>query len=188
MMNEERWFSYPIWWTMAEYEHHQELLEYCLLRKAYDDGNLKSNIGGWQSSDIYSDSDRTIGKFCAFLQPYLNTLNEKIKIKLIIDNFWININGFGTTNDLHTHPRSYISGVFYVKAEENQGNICFENPLRHFNQFMYGDSIFLDPIVYHTPETSKLLLFPSFLPHSVLTNKTNIDRISIAFNTKIVNE
>ena len=187
-MIEERWFSYPIWCDMVEYEHYEELLKYCLLRKAYDNGKLFSNRGGWQSSDLYFHTDEVMNKFCKFLQYHLNILSEKIKIKLVINNLWININGYQTTNDIHTHPGSYISGVFYVKAEENQGDICFENPLKHINYFIYEDSIFLDSYVYHKPQTGKLLLFPSSLPHSVLSNETNIDRISISFNTKVVYE
>ena len=187
-MIEERWFSYPIWCDMVEYEHHEELLKYCLLRKVYDDGRVLSNNGGWQSSELFFNTDDVMNKLCIFLQQHLNFLNEKIEKKLVINNLWININGYQTTNATHTHPLSYISGVFYVKAKENQGDICFENPLKYFNQFMYGEPTFLDSYVYHKPRTGKLLLFPSSLPHSVLPNETNIDRISISFNTKVVNE
>lgn len=184
-MFEERWFSYPIWSNIVSYEHHEELLKYCLLRKAYDDGKSFSNRGGWHSSDLDFHTDDVINRFSKFIQYHLNILSEKIKVKLVINNLWININGYQTRNDTHTHPGAFISGVFYVKAEENQGDICFENPLRYFNQFMYDDPIFLDRHVCHKPRTGKLLLFPSSLPHSVLSNETNIDRISISFNTII---
>ena len=187
-MIEERWFSYPIWHNIIQYEHHEELLKYCLLRKAYDDGNVKSNRGGWQSSNLFPNTDETINKLCRFLQHYLNTLTEKIEKKLAITNLWININGYGTTNNLHSHPGSYISGVFYVKAKENQGNICFQNPLKEFNQFIYNEPTFLEKYIHYVPETGKLLLFPSSLPHLVSSNETNIDRISIAFNTTVVYE
>lgn len=186
-MIEERWFSYPIWHDMVEYEHHEELLKYCLLLKVYD-GRTISNKGGWQSFDLFFNTDETMNKLCVFLQHYLNILSEKIGKKLNINNLWININGYQTTNNLHTHPASYVSGVFYVRAKENQGDICFENPLKYFNQFMYDNTNFLDDDVYYKPKTGKLLLFPSSLSHSVLSNETNIDRISISFNTKVVNE
>ena len=187
-MIEERWFSYPIWHNIIEYEHHKELLDYCLLRKGYDDGRILSNKGGWQSSDLFFNTDETTNKLCAFLQHYLNILSEKIKIKFKIDNLWININGSETSNQIHVHPNSYISGVFYVKAKENQGDICFKNPLEYFNEFMYMKNNFLDSNVHYKPKTGMLLLFPSSLPHFVLPNRTNIDRISIAFNTKVVKE
>ena len=185
-MIEERWFSYPIWYNTVEYEHHEELLKYCLLRKAYDNGRILSNNGGWQSSDLYFNSDDVINKFSKFIQHHLNILSEKIKIKLVINSLWININGYQNSNIIHTHPGSFISGVFYVKAEENQGDICFQNPLKHFNDFMYINYAFLDTNVFYQPKTGKLLLFPASLPHSVLSNETNIDRISISFNTKVV--
>jgi uncharacterized protein (TIGR02466 family) len=187
-MIEERWFSYPIWCDMVEYEHHEELLKYCLLRKAYDDGRVLSNHGGWQSLPLHSNIDEVMNKFCIFLDTYVKKINKIIKRELKIANLWININGYKTLNHLHTHPLSYISGVFYVKANENQGDICFENPLRYFNQFAYNGAEFVESFVNHKPQTGKLLLFPSSLPHSVLSNETNIDRISISFNTKVVNE
>lgn len=187
MMNEERWFSYPVWFETIKYSFHEELTNYCLLRKGYDDGNIKSNKGGWQSSDLFETTDATINCFCKFLQPYLDFVGKKYEKKILIANLWININGYNTSNEVHTHPNSYISGVFYVRGKEDQGDIVFENPLKYIYQFMYGRSFFESEIFYK-PQTGKLILFPSCLPHSVLPNQTNIDRISIAFNTKVVNE
>jgi len=187
-MIEERWFSYPIWYTSTQYKFHDELLKYCLLRKAYDDGNIKSNRGGWQSSDLHSKTDEVISNFCLFLQPYLDFVGKKYKKKFSILNLWININGYNTLNETHTHPGSYISGVFYVRGGDKQGDICFENPLKYINQYIYGVPSFFEFDINYKPETGKLLLFPSSLPHSVLPNETNIDRISIAFNASVISE
>ena len=91
----------------------------------------------------------------------------------------------GSYNHLHNHVGAVFSGVYYVHAEENQGNIQFER--------MDGAESFLPDYVekqtYYSAgratypcKTNGLLIFPGWLKHSVQGNQSNIDRISISFN------
>jgi hypothetical protein len=38
----------------------------------------------------------------------------------------------------------------------------------------------------YEPKSSKLILFPSSLPHSVEINNTEEDRVSMSFNVKLI--
>ena len=91
---------------------------------------------------------------------------------------WVNISNFGNYNIIHNHRNnldfdnegSIVSGILYLKIPENGGGLNFYNPL----------DINLNH--YHEPKEGQLLLFDSFLPHSVDANLSQEDRISIAFN------
>jgi uncharacterized protein (TIGR02466 family) len=116
-----------------------------------------------------------------------------------ISNWWININSKNNTNILHVHPQSYISGAYYVKCDpELHGSISFDTPLK-VKKVMFGEDIepnedqeqnhFTTETWSYPPEVGKLLLFPSWLEHSVNSNLTDDIRVSISFNSQArVNE
>lgn len=91
---------------------------------------------------------------------------------LPMDEFWFNIARPGESTGWHDHKdRSVLSGVYYLKVPDNAGDILFRKRDK-------------DKIVEWNirSETGKLILFYSNIEHSVTINKSNHDRISIAFN------
>jgi hypothetical protein len=84
----------------------------------------------------------------------------------------------------HTHPNSFISGVFYLSHSnpEDGGNTLFykEQPsLWRKNIFSHRQGEWFRI----RPEAGKLILFPSMLYHSVEPHNSESPRYSIAFNT-----
>ena len=91
---------------------------------------------------------------------------------LPMDEFWFNIARPGESTGWHDHKdRSVLSGVYYLKVPDNAGDILFRKRDK-------------DKIVEWNirSETGKLILFHSNIEHSVTINKSNHNRISIAFN------
>ena len=91
---------------------------------------------------------------------------------LPMDEFWFNIARPGESTGWHDHKdRSVLSGVYYLKVPDNAGDILFRKRDK-------------DKIVEWNirSETGKLILVHSNIEHSVKINKSNHDRISIAFN------
>lgn len=97
---------------------------------------------------------------------------------------WVNIYGQGHTQEVHQHANSVISGIYYVKAPEGSGELLFHSP--------YHDTM-LDPptrkpnginnnMVSFTPREGMMVLFRSFVKHSVKPTVGMEERISIAFN------
>jgi uncharacterized protein (TIGR02466 family) len=183
-MNEEKWFEYPIWYSQENYEHNEELLKYCYYKKTCENGLIKSNVGGWHSTNLKVENEDVLKNFFTFLNSKLSLLNEKFSYKFELSTLWININSFGNSNKLHVHPGALLSGVYYVKANEDQGEISFYHPLSFYNDFIFNKlgSKMVDSYVTYKPKTGKLIIFPSLLPHEVLSNSTDCDRISISFN------
>jgi len=97
---------------------------------------------------------------------------------------WLNIYNEGHAQEVHHHPNAIISGIYYAKAPPGSGNLLIHSP--------YSE-IMLDPpvrkpnrlnikIMPIKPEEGMMILFRSFVKHSVKPTKGKEERISIAFN------
>ena len=125
------------------------------------------------------------------ISEYINEMIEcysknilQSKNSLIVTQSWANKNKKGERHHKHTHSNSIISGVFYLKSNENLPPIHFhkKNP-DHF-QFDSESINLLNCDSFSLPtESGELLLFPSTLEHSVPINQIDDTRISISFNT-----
>lgn len=115
---------------------------------------------------------------------YVDTSQWMIRIH----ESWSHITTNGGYHDYHTHPYSSWCGIFYVDAgdsdaENNNGNNRFYTPLTINPEigFEYIAHTFHDPVV----ETGKLVIFPSYIPHSAMPYFGKKDRIVVAYNAEI---
>jgi uncharacterized protein (TIGR02466 family) len=90
---------------------------------------------------------------------------------------------------VHYYANSLISGVLYLEVNQDTGAICFHKDKFYNN--LWGETLCIDfetvteyntKVIGITPSQFDILLFPSFLTHSVLNNDSDIDRYSLAFN------
>lgn len=90
---------------------------------------------------------------------------------------------------MHTHDRFELSGVYFVKAPQPShklsGVLQFLNP--SYRSGPYSELFEkMNPQAYTvTPIEGQMLIFPSTMPHWVLPNDENDERISIAFNVRL---
>ena len=113
---------------------------------------------------------------------------EKQKQKIRISNMWAIINTGGSANTRHQHGNSTISGAYYVRAPKNSGDIVFYDPrqsrlvrkpkISKLNN-LNGEEVNIKPT------DGLLVLFPSYLYHSVNENLSNEERIVISFNVDL---
>ena len=183
------WFPTLIW--QADLPDSQksvlsEMKESVLsIKEKNPDGVKKTNYGGWQSKDYksFSDKFKLIGNK---LNETIKTCAEQIGVpELNLKNYWININRYGDYNTVHNHRGAILSGVFYIDVpDENMGNINFFRdddinyylpPLEKYNNFT-GEK------ATYTPKSGRVLIFPSWLRHSVDGSKSEKQRISMSFN------
>ena len=156
-------------------------------------GRKISNRGGWQSNQITIQKDRS-----ELLKQIITNSVSKLPISegvYAAVEGWKNINEPGNFNVKHNHPRSNLSGVLWIKAPKDSGNIVFTSP-HIFNRYQeldsYTDEFKLNSNCYMTyyfpPKEGRLLIFPSDLEHEVKENKSDEDRISYSFNITLVHE
>ena len=126
------------------------------------------------------------------VEKYTSDVLE-LKNKLSISNIWFNYNTKKCSNGAHVHPDSVVSGVFYVKTPPHSGDIVFhrEDAFVYFARHAFKDKDFKKFNFFNsrywsiTPEENTLLLFPSWLLHSVTENITEKERLSFSFNFKL---
>ena len=171
-----------------------------------DQGVQHSNDGGWQSAqDFYTwcgDSGMELLSFAA----NLGTENTLVFSADGVSRggvdwqvaAWANVSRRHSQNAAHVHPGSFWSGCFYVDdggidgGDHLGGAIEFQDPrgpapIMHAPHLKFAVkgcvSAGLGERIY--PKTGQLLLFPSWLSHSVTRYTGDGTRISIAFNLSL---
>jgi len=172
-----------------------ELESYILdLKKKDKDGQRKSNYGGWHSPFFDQKNDNIPKKFAKIFEEFykkviINEMGWKYDSnKVKIEAMWSIINKKGSFNIQHNHPNAYLSSAYYVRHPEKSGSIKFFDPreqksIRYPKIKNYTDISAV--ITEITPKEGDLLIFPSYLYHSVGENLSEDDRIIVSFNVDI---
>jgi len=87
----------------------------------------------------------------------------------------------------HLHPNCLFSGVYYVKSNSKSGRLKIMDPRPGAQMYMParksgdpGQDMYRD--VNIEPIEGRMIMFPSWLWHSVEQNESNDIRISVSFN------
>ena len=197
-------FSTPLKCQQFEIDS-KALSEFCYGVQKTDTGTKKSNSGNaWQSNNLdivnHLEKNEIFKLLVSNISTCGNVFAQELGIvpNVIIQNMWINISKTGGYNTNHVHPKSILSGCFYVKTPENCGSIVFTNPTKnlinaYIDYWHLMDEGKLDnsPLSHSEwqihPKENNIVLFPSWLEHYVNDNKSDEDRISISFNFAILN-
>lgn len=185
-MHTELWFPSVIWSSIIHMIDNTALKQWAYDRKKDDRGRVISNYNGYQSVDLLPGAHKEIDKLVEHLDLEMNACAKQVGLKEVeLYNIWLNINPPGSYNHLHNHVGSVFSGVYYVSAEPNQGNIQFERTdgaEYHLPELVEKDTYFTSTRATYAAKTGALYIFPGWLKHSVQGNRSNTDRISISFN------
>ena len=165
-----------------------KLIDYVYnLQKQNPTGVDISNRGGWQSPTLNLSKDNDLLR--NFLIECLSDIPFIEKQTSLQFDAWVNINKKGNHNIRHIHPTSNLSGVLWIKCPEKCGEIVFTSPYEFvgFKELeSYSDKFIKENNAYISyrinPKEGYMILFPSHLAHRVNENKSDEDRISVAFN------
>jgi len=105
---------------------------------------------------------------------------------------WYNINRYGDHHAPHTHPKSCLSGTYYVRVppapasvddpRAEPGCISFYDPRTGANMISVGPESDARATRVVRPSAGTLLIWPSPLQHYVHPNLSEEPRVSISFN------
>jgi len=102
-----------------------------------------------------------------------------------ITGCWANVSSHGYPHRPHIHPNNYLSGAYYVKTAPGADAIDFHDPRPQAGlvvpQARNQDLANPDRITLDVSE-GMLVMFPAWLQHSVPPNRSDVTRISVAFN------
>ena len=142
---------------------------------------------GWQSEqtlhqrDEFRDLISCVSNVAKSILRFLRISQEAFEIT----GCWATVLAKGAIHKTHSHPNNFLSGVYYVRVYPGADTINFHDPRSQTR-------IIRPPVVELTAENTDqvvvrvtngtLLMFPSYLEHSVDTNMIAEERISISFN------
>lgn len=188
-------FSTPVW-TSTIKNHSSinvEIEKYIKSIESYDvEGLQKSNLKGWHSPNFDLKSREVIN--------YVNSVSPNINEALVdmgwdiknqnveIQSMWSIINRSGAANSRHIHGNCFISAAYYVRAPKDCGDIIFHDPRSeptYFHPRVSAPNKLNTNIIRITPKEGLLILFPSYIYHSVDANKSNQERTVISFNINL---
>ena len=143
--------------------------------------------GGWQSDKDLHHLDQFRG-LVACIHDAAKSVLDFLNIgdgAFELTGLWANMNPKGAAHPIHSHPNNFVSGVYYLSTHEGADTVNFHDPRAQ-------TGIIRPPITVLTAENTDqvvvkvnngtLLMFPSWLPHSVDPNGSEETRISTSFN------
>ena len=99
--------------------------------------------------------------------------------------YWIQDYSKNESHSSHTHGDTLISGVYYVRANNNAGNLKFTNPNPLFNVTNLKESPKNEINFEIQPKKGLLILFPGWLLHETMASPMDdCVRTCLAFNIK----
>jgi len=187
-------FGTPVWDRNIELNEDTRnylITEYKILSENTE-GVPKYEAGGWQSEFI---------KYKPPLIPTVeNELHEAVrgwsfdtiksgyknKMPLKLDGYVINVN-YGTSyNKKYISPnKALFVATYFLTAPDPDAHVVFYHGYPYITDFMHTleaeDHTLTYPVVHYEPKVGRCLLYPSWLPVSILPGKTDEKRITIDF-------
>lgn len=143
--------------------------------------------GSWQSGQDLHNCDQLVD-LVSCIHSTAQTVLRFLKVgdsAIEITGCWVNINASGAAHAIHSHPNNFLSGTYYIRTHPGANSINFHDPRPQ-------TGIIRPPVTELTSQNADqvvvtvsdgmLLMFPSYLAHSVGPNESGMLRISISFN------
>lgn len=129
-------------------------------------------------------------ELCHWFEQCLTLVKRKHyndDVNIVITSCWVNKTSFAEKHHRHYHPNSILSGIFYLNTLNHSQTRFFQSDyysgkgvckyLDISNKFEHKEAIF--------PEEGVLVIFPSYIEHDVIHNKSKDERYTISFNSFI---
>jgi uncharacterized protein (TIGR02466 family) len=106
--------------------------------------------------------------------------------RLEMTDCWTNIMQRGAAHGSHLHPRSAVSGTYYVETPRGSPGLKFEDP--RLSRMIAAPSrgasapAMMRPHIEYPARAGHVVLFESWLRHEVPACRVHAERISISFN------
>ncbi len=190
-------FSSPVFrGVVPDFVSHQgQLVSHIReLRKNDSEGASRSNLRGWHSSvKLHEDKDEHISWLFGNLDGFVyacivNFMDNTEPGKLEIMTSWANINSSGSWNMPHMHLPADWSGVVYIDVPEDMAQVKGDGDLILIDPSPHGATYRRPGTVNICPDTGHVILFPGYQMHMVAPQFGNSERISVAFNYRLVAE
>lgn len=175
-------------------ELNAQLREMILARERTTPSVAKSNQGGWQSPpDFFESSEPTVATLAKLVVGAVNIATARADVP---PNFrvrfqlygWAAVNRKGHYNTTHVHPMSTWSGTYYVDAGDEdhapEAALEFAHPIAASVMNFFPGILPSARLV--RPQSGMIIVFPSYLQHSVRMYGGERPRICVPFNAHLI--
>ena len=135
---------------------------------------------------------RVLEQFPKMKQMFTHISNRLVKEglnydnKLEISSSWFTKTHKGESSPMHDHKNCVFSAVYYYgDYDDKVGNLIFKNPIVNLTSYRLNvgkSNKFNTYDIEITPQSGSLLIFPSYVSHKIDVHKSDIPRLSLAFN------
>jgi len=180
-------FPEPVYFTTLERELTKGELKEINTQKTL----TYTNVSNITSKDTYILNNKALKKLKKDLYTKVIDYFDKIictndSITPYITQSWLNYTKTNEFHHMHQHPNSFVSGVFYVTADDKVDKIVFSKPDvgpdKHIKLGIAKHNAFNSSTWFYMVKTRDIILFPSHLSHGVDKKKGTNTRISLSFN------
>jgi len=159
----------PIWEVQTNFDDsfNQTLMDemYAIGVNMATEAQPKTSLWDYNTPALARLKETMLEQVKLKLSKYLEEVNS-LNLSFKADMAWVNVKAPGESIELHGHPDAAFAATYYVKTQENCGNLVLWT--------QKGNEIALPPV------TGKLVFFPAYVLHYIKTNKSNDLRISIS--------
>lgn len=143
--------------------------------------NHKDFLGKLEDTALLNYINRSV-------RQYIELLGFDHKCFIEITS-WLQLNQPNSYFARHDHYGAFISGCVYLQMPENSGTILYHNPLdtrrlsnTFFEKIKVEENDYNYSHVTYAPVVGEMIVFESWLHHTVQQNLSDKNRISIGFN------
>ena len=170
----------------------EELIPHCVQISQ----TVQSGGKGWLSSKTYNTSDgrydlskdHKFFKINNWIETQIKLYCSELDIEtntLVSTGSWFNIYNKNDFQEPHVLPNSSISAIYILTCPEDGARIFFYSPIN--NMYYVKKQVNKQEMIDHIICTSlpgTLLIFPSYLTHSVENHNSDKLRLSFSYNYK----
>lgn len=149
----------------------------------------KSQVLGWHSADDL----HLRPEFDPFLRVMADRVGDAVRamawdlsrLTPAVIGCWAVVNPKHASNHIHTHPGSFLSGVYYLATPPDCGRLFFVDPRAGANMaypLVSAPTRWGCETAPVEPAAGRMVVFPSWLPHGVEPNRSDAERICLSFN------
>lgn len=163
-------------------------LEWAVLDNYREAG--RKNTGNWVSThadvlenEAFTDIKQILLEQVNFYAQHVLRAHSDIEFYISIS--WLNWTEKAQYHHKHHHQNSILSGVLYFECDDHD-SIVFYKPMVLVSPYTFEpdhQGYLNSDIQDYFVSSGDILIFPSWLEHSVKTKNTDGVRISLAFNT-----
>lgn len=184
-------YSTPVWESLyPNFDSDKQNFIDCVenFRKTHEQGIVRFNVNGYQSP-INLTTEAPMAPLFEFIAQMAQKATfdlQFVDCAIYISASWANFQD-SRNQFMHEHlHQDTFSGVFYLQIPEGSGKLNLINP--GINPLWQGSMLVDKKNKFNAdrlkiePKEGQILLWPSYLTHSVDPNECDDTRISIGFN------